>query len=222
MGNSEDIIQLKKNINKMNEIGQNAINDYTNELIINKSLQEENDKLKANIKELEFGYNLANGVANNLEKSNKEISDKWMILNDENIKLKTEIEQLNEKWDKIVRDSWVKNQEKSFELSDLNYEIEQLKAELEQSVKLPCKVGSTVYLLSSPENVTNFEEEYNDGDVLVFECNFSSISVYSNDAIQIRLCWNNKFVGWYLTPEHFGKVIFTTREEAEQALKGGD
>jgi len=84
-------------------------------------------------------------------------------------------------------------------------------------IKLPCKVGDTVYLLSNPVNVTNFEEEYNEKDILIFECEVQSISKYKDGRNQVRLYWNNKFVGCYLTLEHFGKVIFLTREEAEKA-----
>ena len=85
-------------------------------------------------------------------------------------------------------------------------------------IKLPCNVGEVVYLLSSPINVTNFEEEFNEGDILIFECEVQSISKYK-DGNQVRLYWNNKFVGWYLTLEDFGKVIFLTKEEAEKALE---
>jgi hypothetical protein len=89
-------------------------------------------------------------------------------------------------------------------------------------VELPCKIGDTVWLVASPENITNYDEEYEEGQIQVFDCRFVNYTVYKDGKIQIRLDWRNKCVGWYLTPEHFGKVIFLTKEEAEQALKEVD
>lgn len=140
----------------------------------------------------------------------------WTRLIQENTKLKAEIEQLKENYGILAR------QYSNVENSSIKYynELKQLKAELEQSVKSPCKVGSTVYLLSNPINVTDVEEDYDEDKIELYECTFSSFTKYLDGNIQIRLTHNGKFVGWYLTPEHFDKVIFLTREEAEQSLKG--
>jgi hypothetical protein len=97
-------------------------------------------------------------------------------------------------------------------------EVAALQRELKNSVKLPCKVGDTVYLISSPVNVTNYEnEEPDDETLMIFECKILSITFYETSN-QIRLYWNGEFVGYYLTTEHIGKIIFLTRDAAEKAL----
>ncbi len=70
----------------------NAKDELRHSYLKQHDLKNEYDKLKAE-------NSLARDIINNLDKSNKEISDKWMVLNIENIELKAEIKQLKEDTD---------------------------------------------------------------------------------------------------------------------------
>ena len=73
----------------------------------------------------------------------------------------------------------------------------------------PCKVGDTVYVVFFRHH-------------LIDECKVSGfIFGKNNDTLQfadgsIYTIWDKAY------NEHFGKTVFLTREEAEQALKGGE
>ncbi len=94
----------------------------------------------------------------------------------------------------------------------------QKKIEDGRLIELPCKVGDTVYLISNPINVTNYENDEDDETLKIFDCKISSITFY-NTSNQIRLCWDGEFVAYYLSTEDIGRVVFLTHEEAEQALQ---
>lgn len=94
---------------------------------------------------------------------------------------------------------------------ELLKENEELKARLEKSAELPCKLGNTVYELVNCD----------DGICKIFEmkvCNMSLQGFVYKDKI-----WNI-----YLEDDHsksyvnfcdFGKTVFTAKAEAEKALK---
>lgn len=120
---------------------------------------------------------------------------------EENAKLKAEIER-------------IKNE--SHRRSDMFLqEIEQLKEELEKSVKLPCKVGDALFGYCSAF-----------GQIL--EYSLDSVIVEEIETIYCISAWSRR-IGEYPTEcldeleiqySDFGKTIFLTREEAEQSLKG--
>jgi hypothetical protein len=126
----------------------------------------------------------------------------------------------------------------------LKDEINQLKVELEQSVKLPCKVGDYVFIAGKCENFPKrldggywdatgyycpFEESalcpFNDLDdfddcntvkerVAIFEDIITGVHIETES---IYLIFEN---GRGKDLSEFGKTVFLTREKAEQALKG--
>ena len=87
-------------------------------------------------------------------------------------------------------------------------------------LRLPCKVGDTVWVVTSPFNV--FEDiEYNEN--LCDECYesfISSVTFYKN-SVQYRISAKvtNRFIGVYCNEQNFGKTVFLTQAEAEQKLK---
>ena len=85
-------------------------------------------------------------------------------------------------------------------------------------LEFPCKVGDTVYVITSPYNVDDCEENYRQPPQ-IFECVIESISLYKCGARQYRAFFNNEFVAHYLNDDNFGKTVFLTREEAEAALE---
>ena len=87
-------------------------------------------------------------------------------------------------------------------------------------LRLPCKVGDTVWVITSPFNV--FEGiEYNEN--LRDECYesfISSVTFYKNSVqYRINAKVTNHFIIAYYCEQDFGKTIFLTRAEAEQKLK---
>lgn len=71
-------------------------------------------------------------------------------------------------------------------------------------VRLPCKVGDTVY---------RFYERFVDGKIQILEKKISWIEVYSNNELVISVD------GYPYSQRDFNKIFFFTREEAEKALK---
>ena len=87
-------------------------------------------------------------------------------------------------------------------------------------LRLPCKVGDTVWVITSPFNV--FEGiEYNEN--LRDECYesfISSVTFYKNSVqYRINAKVTNHFISAYYCEQDFGKTVFLTKEEAEQKLK---
>jgi hypothetical protein len=83
---------------------------------------------------------------------------------------------------------------------------------------LPCKVGNTVYIITKPFNITMDEDDFGK-EKEVYKAKFVSYTYYANDETQCRFEVDNKFIGAYLRIEDFGKTVFLTELEAEQALK---
>lgn len=126
----------------------------------------------------------------------KEISNLYAEKCKEVAELKAEIEKLKQNIVDSTNDTY-SLQELDHKL--LTKEIEQLKAELEQSVKLPCKVGDTVYWIS------HFKSGIIQGKVSGILISGFGFDLKITDA-----------TGMTITKE-FEKV-FLTREEAEKAL----
>lgn len=75
-------------------------------------------------------------------------------------------------------------------------------------IAMPCKVGDTVYVLFGEPSYTIKEFRVR---TIVFGETHDSIGFTNKSMYTI---WDKL---WY---DYFGKIIFTTREEAEQAMKG--
>lgn len=87
-------------------------------------------------------------------------------------------------------------------------------------LRLPCKVGDTVYVVTSPFNVfDDIEYDENMKDE-VYESYVSSVSFYeSGEQYRIYAKATNHFIGVYFRECDFGKTVFLTKEEAEDRLK---
>lgn len=87
-------------------------------------------------------------------------------------------------------------------------------------IKLPCKVGDTVYVVTSPFMVFyDIEYDKNMKDE-VYESYVSSIIFYkSGEQYRIYAKATNHFIGAYFTKFDFGKTVFLTKSEAEAKLK---
>ena len=106
-----------------------------------------------------------------------------------------------------------KNDDKYFEILNKLGEYEDAE-EQGLLLRLPCKIGDTVWAITSPINL-GFDE----GETLeVYKCVVESISFYNNRKHQIRLYSGGVFVTWYVRVSDFGKQVFLTKEEAEQVL----
>lgn len=86
-------------------------------------------------------------------------------------------------------------------------------------IRLPCKVGDTVYVVTSPFNVfDDIEYDENMKDE-VYEAYVSSVSFYeSGEQYRIYSKVTNHFIGAYFRECDFGKTVFFTKEEAEAKL----
>ena len=87
-------------------------------------------------------------------------------------------------------------------------------------LRLPCKVGDTVYVVTSPFNVfDDIEYDENMKDE-VYEAYVSSVSFYeSGEQYGIYSKVTNHFIGAYFRECDFGKTVFFTQKEAEAKLK---
>ena len=93
-------------------------------------------------------------------------------------------------------------------------------AEQGRLVELPCKVGDTVWVITSPFNVYDGNIYYEDCEPEVFEAFVSSVTIYKdNEQYRISAKFTNHFIGVYFRERDFGKTIFLTKSEAEQALE---
>ena len=157
---------------------------------------------------------------------------------EENTKLKAEIEQWQSTNLKLV-----------CELTRIECENHQLKSELEQSVKLPCKVGDAVYIVGKCKDfppkldgtmwdsdggfgtATGYYCPYEDSDLCPFkdleDCSFAEDKLGIFEDVVCHICIEEDKM-WYVCENSngyetndFGKTVFTTREEAERSLKGG-
>ena len=87
-------------------------------------------------------------------------------------------------------------------------------------LRLPCKVGDTVWVITSPFNVfedIEYDENLRDE---CYEAFISSVTFYKNSVqYRINAKVTNHFIGAYYNEQDFGKTVFLTKEEAEQKLK---
>ena len=87
-------------------------------------------------------------------------------------------------------------------------------------VRLPCKVGDTVWVVTSPINVFGYDEYDGDAEYEVYESFLSSVSYYaSGEQFRIYAKVTNSFIVAYFRECDFGESIFLTREEAEKELE---
>lgn len=87
-------------------------------------------------------------------------------------------------------------------------------------VRLPCKVGDTVWVVTSPINVFGYYEYDGDAEYEVYESFLSSVSYYtSGEQFRIYAKVTNSFIAEYFRECDFGESIFFTRKEAEKKLE---
>lgn len=110
-------------------------------------------------------------------------------------------------------------------LKDVAELLEELKSykDLEEQgllVRLPCKVGDTVWVVTSPINVFGYDEYDGDAEYEVYESFLSSVSYYaSGEQFRIYAKVTNSFIAAYFRECDFGESIFLTREEAVKKLE---
>lgn len=86
-------------------------------------------------------------------------------------------------------------------------------------LRLPCKVGDTVWVVTSPFNVFDDIEYDEDMKDEVYEAFISSVTFYEcGEQYRIYAKATNHFIGAYFRKCDFGKSVFLTREEAEAKL----
>lgn len=87
-------------------------------------------------------------------------------------------------------------------------------------MRLPCKVGDTVWVVTSPINVCGYDEYDGDAEYEVYESFLSSVSYYaSGEQFRIYAKVTNSFIAAYFRECDFGESIFLTREDAEKKLE---
>ena len=107
-------------------------------------------------------------------------------------------------------------------MADLRERLKEYEGSEEQGrlIKLPCKVGDTVYVVTSPFNVFDgieYDENMKDE---VYESYVSSITFYEcGEQYRIYAKATNHFIGAYFRECDFGKTVFLTKSEAEAKLK---
>lgn len=165
----------------------------------------------------------------------------------ENTKLKAEIENSNRIISNMIDEHECGVVGRNVEIINLKAEIEQLKLELEQAIKLPCKVGDTVYIIGKCKDfppkldgtmydsdggfgtATGYYCPYENSDLCPFkdleDCSFAENEIGIFEDVVCHICIEEDKM-WYVCENSngyeindFGKTIFLSREEAEQALK---
>lgn len=87
-------------------------------------------------------------------------------------------------------------------------------------VRLPCKAGDTVWVVTSPINVFDYDKYDGDAEYEVYESFLSSVSYYaSGEQFRIYAKVTNSFIAAYFRECDFGKTVFLTREEADSKLE---
>lgn len=87
-------------------------------------------------------------------------------------------------------------------------------------LRLPCKVGDTVWVVTSPFNVFDDIEYDEDMKDEVYEAFISSVTFYKcGEQCRIYAKETNHFIGAYFRKCDFGKTVFLTQSEAEAKLK---
>lgn len=137
------------------------------------------------------------------------------------------MERLTQKLDKMI---WLKDQGLIIEPCEMNAHhcrmiLEKLAdyEDLEEQgllVRLPCKVGDTVWVVTSPINVCGYDEYDGDAEYEVYESFLSSVSYYATgEQFRIYAKVTNSFIAEYFRECDFGESIFLTREDAEKKLE---
>lgn len=87
-------------------------------------------------------------------------------------------------------------------------------------LRLPCKVGDTVWVVTSPFNVFEGIEYNKNLRDECYESFISSVTFYKN-SVQYRISAKvtNHFISAFYNEYDFGKTVFLTKAEAEQKLK---
>lgn len=87
-------------------------------------------------------------------------------------------------------------------------------------IKLPCKVGDTVWVVTFPFNVFDDIEYDENVKEEVYESYVSSVSFYEcGEQYRIYAKATKHFIGAYFRECDFGKTVFLTKSEAEAKLK---
>ena len=109
--------------------------------------------------------------------------------------------------------------EREYDVMNALAEYEDLE-EQDLLVRLPCKVGDTVWVVTSPINVFGYDEYDGDAEYEVYESFLSSVSYYaSGEQFRIYAKVTNSFIVAYFRECDFGESIFLTREDAEKKLE---
>ena len=83
-------------------------------------------------------------------------------------------------------------------------------------LRLPCKVGDTVYVIGSLSEFGVTEEI----ELKVFECMVNKITLNHKYGNTMQMdCKEHSSFGWSMNMKKINELVFLTKEEAEQALK---
>lgn len=105
----------------------------------------------------------------------------------------------------------------TYEVIRLQKELQAYKDAEEQGLllRLPCKVGDTVYVIGSLSEFGVTEKI----ELEVFECVVNRITLNYKYGNTMQMdCKNHSSFGWSMNMKKFNELIFLTKEEAEQAL----
>jgi len=148
---------------------------------------------------------------------------------DEAIRYIKEVVQKNrknkEKHTIIIPNSFISSNDCAEKYEQVANWLEELKSykEAEEQgllVRLPCKIGDTVWVVTSPINVFGYDEYDGDAEYEVYESFLSSVSYYaSGEQFRIYAKVTNSFIVAYFRECDFGESIFLTREEADKKLE---
>ena len=125
----------------------------------------------------------------------------------------------------IIPNSFISSNDCADKYGQVAKWLEELKSykdaeEQDLLVRLPCKVGDTVWVVTSPINVFDYDKYDGDAEYEVYESFLSSVSYYaSGEQFRIYAKVTNSFIAAYFRECDFGKSIFFTREEAEKKLE---
>lgn len=91
-------------------------------------------------------------------------------------------------------------------------------------IKLPCEVGDTVWVITTPLSVSEVVavEKGKDSEYKIYKCYVDSVLIPAKGEIKMFriICEKtNNLVSGFITDFSFGKGIFLTKEEAEERLK---
>lgn len=128
----------------------------------------------------------------------------------------------NDSVENYMKANCIKCAEEHEQLAEWLEELKSYKDAEEQGllVRLPCKVGDTVWVVTSPINVFDYDKYDGDAEYEVYESFLSSVSYYaSGEQFRIYAKVTNSFIAAYFRECDFGKSIFFIREEAEKKLE---